>query len=107
MPLAAAHSGHAYYDELKTLISGHLEDLKENRLPAIQRKTGYSIERIQETWAELAEAESQTGSIYQRDICPHGDPRRVLGRRRGRKVPVRLEDGRTPRLRISNYYRNG
>ena len=31
-----------YYEEMKTLISGHLDDLGENRLPAIARKTGFS-----------------------------------------------------------------
>ena len=32
-----------FYDEVKTLVSGHLEDLRDNRLPAIQRRTGYAI----------------------------------------------------------------
>ena len=41
-----------YYDELKTLITGHLDDLKDNRLPLIERKTGYSIDRIQQAWQE-------------------------------------------------------
>ena len=32
------------YDQLRTLISSHLEDLEHNRRPVIQRKTGYSVE---------------------------------------------------------------
>lgn len=39
-----------YYDELKVLISGHLEDLRDNRLPAIERVTGFSISTIQAAW---------------------------------------------------------
>jgi len=35
------------------LIEHHLEDLRDNRLPAIKRKTGYSIEKIKEVWEEL------------------------------------------------------
>jgi RNA polymerase sigma-54 factor len=35
-------------DVLVTLISSHLEDVGENRLPVIQRKTGYSIDIIKE-----------------------------------------------------------
>ena len=35
------------FEELQILISDHLEDLRDNRLPLIERKTGFSIERIQ------------------------------------------------------------
>ncbi len=31
------------YEQLKTLIANHLEDLEHNRLPQIERKTGYSL----------------------------------------------------------------
>ncbi len=54
-----------YYDELKTLISGHLEDLRDNRLPQIERKTGYSIERIQEAWEQLRKLNPKPGA----DVC--------------------------------------
>ncbi len=93
------------YDELKTLISGHLDDLKENRLPAIQRKTGYSIEQIQETWRELRKLNPKPGSIYLETFAPTVIPDVFLEEDDGGKFRVRLEDGRTPRLRISNYYR--
>ena len=36
-----------YYEEVKALVTDHLEDLRDNRLPQIQRRTGYSVERIQ------------------------------------------------------------
>jgi RNA polymerase sigma-54 factor len=42
-----------YYEVQKTLIQDHLEDLRDNRLPAIKRRTGYSIEAIQAAWNEL------------------------------------------------------
>src|SRR5690606_16597518 len=42
-----------YYEQLRTIISGHLEDLEHNRLPAIERKTGYPLSLIQNTIAEL------------------------------------------------------
>ncbi len=93
-----------FFDELKTLISGHLEDLKENRLPAIQRKTGYSIECIQETWEELKTLNPKPGSIYQQTFAPTVIPDVFLDEGDDGKLTVRLEDGRTPRLRISNYY---
>ncbi|MBI1313122.1 RNA polymerase sigma-54 factor, partial [bacterium] len=37
-----------YRDVLEVLIEDHLEDLGNNRLPLISRKTGYSIELIKE-----------------------------------------------------------
>ena len=47
------------YEQLKTLITNHLEDLEHNRLPQIERKTGYSIELIKETLEAAAQAKSQ------------------------------------------------
>ena len=44
--------GIPFCDELRTLINGHLEDLENNRLPVIERRTGYSIELIQQVWGE-------------------------------------------------------
>ena len=41
------------YTELKTLITHHLDDLKDNRLPQIRKKTGYSFDKIHETWDAL------------------------------------------------------
>ena len=94
-----------FYDELKTLISGHLDDLKENRLPQIQRKTGYSIEQIQETWAELRKLNPKPGAIYQTTVNQTITPDVFLDENENGKLVVRLEDARLPRLRISNYYR--
>src|SRR5215217_1650396 len=39
--------GMADYDELRLLIENHLEDLENNRLPQISKKTGMSIDKIQ------------------------------------------------------------
>jgi RNA polymerase sigma-54 factor len=93
-----------FFDELKTLISGHLEDLKENRLPAIQRKTGYSIEEIQATWEELRTLNPKPGSIYQQTIAQTVIPDVFLEEDEHGKFYIRLEDGRTPQLRINSYY---
>src|SRR5690606_32550335 len=36
--------GMPLYDEIKSLVENHLEDLENNRLPLIAKKPGYSIE---------------------------------------------------------------
>lgn len=94
-----------FCDELKTLVGSHLDDLKENRLPAIERKTGYSIELIQEAWTELRTLNPKPGAIYQQTIAQTITPDVFLDVDDNGKYVVRLEDSRMPRLRISNYYR--
>ena len=94
-----------FFDELKTLISGHLDDLKENRLPQIQRKTGYSIELIQESWEELRTLNPKPGAIFQTTVNQTITPDVFLDEGEDGRLIVRLEDTRLPTLRISNYYR--
>ena len=44
-----------HYQQLKTLITNDLEDLEHNRLPQIERRTGYSIDLIERTsWRNFA-----------------------------------------------------
>lgn len=94
-----------YYEELRTLISGHLEDLRDNRLPQIQRKTGYSIERIQEAWQQLRTLNPKPGAIFADSIVPTVTPDVMLEQAEDGSYRVVLEDWRTPRLFISDYYR--
>ena len=59
--LLQLHPAMPYFEELHTLISSHLEDLRDNRLPAVQKATGYSIERIQKAWQELRKLNPKPG----------------------------------------------
>jgi RNA polymerase sigma-54 factor len=94
-----------YYEELKTLITGHLEDLRDNRLPAIERKTGYSIERIQEAWAQLRKLNPKPGARFNDVFVPNVTPDVHIELDDDGHYRVVLEDARTPRLYISEYYR--
>ncbi len=94
-----------YYEELKTLISGHLEDLRDNRLPAIQRKTGYSLETIQNAWDELRKLNPKPGADFSEGAVRSVLPDLFVERDENGHYKVRLEDGETPTLRISPYYR--
>ncbi len=93
------------YEEVKTLISSHLEDLRDNRLPAIQRKTGYSLAQIQQAWAQLRKLNPKPGADFTASIAPTVTPDVFVDRQEDGTYRVRLEEGRTPSLRISNYYR--
>ena len=94
-----------YYEEMKTLISGHLSDLAENRLPMIERKTGLSIELIKLAWAELRRLNPHPGSTFRQVFVPAITPDIIVEKDENGKYLVRLEDGRTPSLRISEVYR--
>ncbi len=89
------------YEQLKTLISSHLEDLEHNRLPAIERKTGYSITLIQDAWAELRKLNPKPGANFGESFVPNVIPDVFVELGDDGKYRVRLEDGRTPKLYIS------
>jgi RNA polymerase sigma-54 factor len=93
------------YDQLRTMISSHLEDLEHNRLPVIQRKTGYSLELIQEALGELRKLNPKPGADFTEVHAPTVTPDVFLDVVDNGKYKVRLEDGRTPGLFVSPYYR--
>jgi RNA polymerase sigma-54 factor len=93
------------YEQLRTLISSHLEDLEHNRLPLIERKTGYSMDLIQETLGELRKLNPHPGAMFGDVHAPTVTPDVFLEMNDDGKYKVVLEDGRTPTLFISPYYR--
>lgn len=97
--------GMPYYEQLHTLISHHLEDLEHNRLPVIQRKAGYSITLIQKVIEELRKLTLNPGGDFGNAFVPNVTPDVFVEQGDDGKYKVRLEDGRTPSLFISSYYR--
>ncbi len=79
--------GVPHYEELRTLIVHHLADLEYNRLPAISRRTGYSIELIQRGARRVAKVEPQAGRRFRQRHCHAGHARRVRGAGRKRQIP--------------------
>src|SRR5206468_8832945 len=53
-----------YYEEMHSLISDHLEDLRDNRLPLIEKETGYSIERIKAAWDHLRKLNPKPAAAF-------------------------------------------
>jgi RNA polymerase sigma-54 factor len=97
--------GTPYYDEMKTLITDHLEDIEHNRLPVIARKTGYTIPRIQEAIRQLRTLNPKPGAEFNDEQVPAVTPDVFIEQGEDGRYKVRLEDGRTPSLFISPYYR--
>jgi RNA polymerase sigma-54 factor len=97
--------GMPHYEQLQTLITSHLDDLEYNRLPMISRRTGYSIELIQQLWTELRKLNPKPGADYNSVPVPPVTPDVFVELGDDGKYLVRLEDGRTPSLIISPHYR--
>src|SRR3989304_3405014 len=93
------------YDALRILITNHLEDLENNRLPQISKKTGLSIEKIQEVWQELRKLKPKPGADFNETTVPAVTPDVYVERNEQGKYEVRLEDTQLPSLYISPYYR--
>lgn len=94
-----------FYEELRTLISNHLDDLANNRLPVIERATGYSIEDIQDTCEELRKLDPKPASRFAERFVPTVTPDVSVERGEDGKYQIKLEDDRVPNLYISAHYR--
>ncbi|MGA2254761.1 MAG: RNA polymerase factor sigma-54 [Thermoguttaceae bacterium] len=97
--------GMPLFEQMQTLVTSHLEDLEHNRLPVISRRTGYSIELIQQAWIELRKLKPKPGAEYNNVPVPPVTPDVFVEMGDDGKYQVRLEDGRTPSLFISPHYR--
>ncbi|MFH5806246.1 RNA polymerase factor sigma-54 [Alienimonas sp. DA493] len=93
-----------YREELEVLISRHLEDLAANRLPAIQRKTGYDLETITAAAEELSHLNPHPGREFRSVPAQAVTPDLAVDRDDDGNYSVRLLDEYTPNLRISKYY---
>jgi RNA polymerase sigma-54 factor len=93
-----------YRDVLTTLISSHLEDIAKNRLPIIERKTGYSLDTIKAAIEELHNFDPYPGSNFEMRPVQRVTPDITVVRDENGKYTVQLEDEYTPQLRISKYY---
>jgi RNA polymerase sigma-54 factor len=93
------------YEEMKKLVGSHLEDLAENRLPAIQKKTGYSLETIQQARDEMHKLSPKPGATFMKTYVPNVTPDIIVELDQDGTYQVRLDDDRVPQLYISDYYR--
>jgi len=93
------------YEELHLLISNHLEDLRDNKLPQIERKTGFSINKIHELWDELRKLNPKPASQFTDVYVPPVTPDVQLQVNEKGAYEVVVDEGHTPRLFISKYYR--
>jgi RNA polymerase sigma-54 factor len=92
-----------YADVLHTLITSHLEDIQQNRLPVIHRKTGYAIEEIKDAILYLQKLNPWPGRGFETRAVQRVTPDLSVELVKDRYV-VKLENEYVPELRISPRY---
>ena len=93
-----------YSDVMVTLISQHLEDVAHNRLPVIQRKTGYSLDLIKTGIEQLQQLNPYPGRGFEVRREQRVTPDLSVTRNDDGRYVVTLLDEYTPSLRISPKY---
>ncbi|REJ87152.1 MAG: RNA polymerase sigma-54 factor, partial [Planctomycetota bacterium] len=89
---------------LVTLLTSHWDDLIENRLPQIARKTGYSIDDIKAAKEQLRTLNPFPGRGFQDVPLQRVTPDLSVEMDENGKYVVRLIDEYIPQLRISRRY---
>ncbi|HKM53089.1 MAG TPA: RNA polymerase factor sigma-54 [Isosphaeraceae bacterium] len=93
------------FEVLRTLISHHLDDLQHNRLPAIEKRTGYSLDVIKEAIEHLRRLNPKPGASFAADSgTQYVVPDLIVEPKNEGGYDVRLVDEHTPHLSISRYY---
>jgi len=91
--------------QLRRLVGDHLEDLAANRLPLIERKTGFTIEQIERLREQLHGLHPKPGAAFTFPFVPPVKPDAAVEQQPDGSWKVRLEEIDLPPLRISPTYR--
>jgi RNA polymerase sigma-54 factor len=91
-------------DVMRVLISDHLTDIQQNRLPQIEKRTGFSIETIKEALEHLRRLDPRPGARYVQDDNQFVVPDLLVEADEHGEYHVRLVDEHTPNLGISRAY---
>jgi RNA polymerase sigma-54 factor len=91
--------------QLRRLVSDHLEDLAGNRLPLIEKKTGFSIAEIERLRERLHSLHPKPGAMFITPVVPRVKPDVYVEQQADGTWKARLEEVDLPNLRISPIYR--
>jgi RNA polymerase sigma-54 factor len=91
-------------DVLRVLILHHLEDIEHNRLPVIQKRTGFDLTTIKEAIEGLKHLNPRPGAQFTVENIPYVVPDIAVERTEEGNYEVRLLDDWTPSIYISRRY---
>ncbi|GIW78609.1 MAG: RNA polymerase sigma-54 factor [Gemmatales bacterium] len=89
---------------VRTLIVNHLDDIRHNRLPVIQRRTGFDLQTIKEAIDVLRHLNLRPGSQFTPDNTQYVVPDIIVERNENGDYDVRLVDDWVPNVYISKRY---
>jgi RNA polymerase sigma-54 factor len=90
----------------RVLVGTYLHDLEMNRLPQIARKSGFTIEQINQGKEFLKHLTLRPGSLLGENRVPTVTPDAIVDRDEDTgEYSLRLTDGHTPRLYINEIYK--
>src|SRR6266545_1030188 len=93
-----------FSDVIRVLVQNHLEDIQHNRLPVIQKRTGYDLEMIGHAIEALKHLNPRPGSRFTADNTQYVVPDIVVERNEAGDYDVRLLDDWTPNVCINRRY---
>jgi RNA polymerase sigma-54 factor len=86
---------------LRVLIQNHLEDITHNRLPLIQKKTGFDLHTIHEAIEEFKRLNLRPAAEFTEENVPYVTPDIAVERTEDAEYTVRLLDDWMPTIYIS------
>jgi RNA polymerase sigma-54 factor len=89
---------------LRALITNHWDDVQHNRLPQIQRKTGYDVGLIKEALESLKTLNPHPGASFSSEHIPYVVPDIAVDRTEAGDYTVRILDDYIPNIYISRRY---
>jgi RNA polymerase sigma-54 factor len=93
-----------YREVLRLLILNHLEDIQHNRLPVIQKRTGFDLQTIQDAIEALKHLNPRPASRFTADNIPYVVPDIAVERAETGEYEIALLDDWTPNIYISRRY---
>jgi RNA polymerase sigma-54 factor len=91
-------------DVMYTIISQHLDDIVQNRLPLIERKTGYPMDAIKSAIEQMRTLNPYPGRGFAEAPVQSISPELAVDKDDDGKWVIRLLDEHVPQLRISRRY---
>jgi RNA polymerase sigma-54 factor len=89
---------------MTVLISNHLDDVLQNRLPLIERKSGYSLDAIKAAIEQMRTLEPYPGRIFDSAPVQTITPDLRVDKNEEGEYKVELIDEYVPQLRINRRY---
>jgi len=91
-------------DVVATLVNEHLDELAKNRLPRIQKKTGYTIEMIKAASEVLMHLDPFPGRRFENEVVRPVKPDLIVQLDDNGQWKVESEYESQPRLKLSRHY---